>query len=68
MDELETARRLADEGRLHDALQLAQAFCERHPRHLEGWRLLAAIGERLGMSAASGIAHRRVAELERELN
>ncbi|MGH7903050.1 MAG: tetratricopeptide repeat protein [Candidatus Dormibacteraceae bacterium] len=63
MDLLQEARRLEEEGRLHDALEAAQAACERRPREPEAWTVLARISGRLGMTVASQDAARRAAEL-----
>ncbi|MGH7776557.1 MAG: tetratricopeptide repeat protein [Candidatus Dormibacterales bacterium] len=63
MDLLQRARELQAQGRLHEALEAAQAACERHPREPEAWALLAAVSGALGMAAASEDAARRAAEL-----
>ena len=66
MDLIQRARELFEEGRLHDALEVAQAACERQPRSPEAWELLSLVSGALGMAAASEDAARRAAELAGE--
>ncbi len=65
MDLLQHARRLYERGEMHDALEAAQAACERAPRDAEGWWLLACVSRHTGLPQASDQAFRRAAELSR---
>jgi len=47
--ELLTVTSLLHEGRLYKAEQLCRAFLQRHPAHVEGMRLLAALGVQLNV-------------------
>ncbi len=49
---------------MHDALQAAQAACDRAPKDPDAWRLLGRISRHTGMPAASDDAHRRAAALD----
>lgn len=50
---------------MHDALEVAQAACERHGKDAEAWWLLGCISRYTGMPAASDDAFRRAAALSR---
>jgi tetratricopeptide (TPR) repeat protein len=63
MDALQAARAAYRAGRVYDALEAAQAACERRPKDPEAWRLLAAISRHAGMPAASEDAFQRAAAL-----
>lgn len=65
MELLQKARELYHSGEMHDALEVAQAACERQPRNGEAWWLLACISRHAAMPAASDDAFRRAAELTR---
>lgn len=63
MDPFQHARQLYSDGRVHDALEVAQSGCEQHPRDPEGWWLLAQISRHVGLEQASDLAFRRAAQL-----
>jgi hypothetical protein len=63
MDLLQRARELYVAGRMHDALEVAQAACDRSPKNAEAWALLGRISRFTGMPAASDLAFRRAATL-----
>ena len=63
MDLLQHARDLFVTGRLHDALEAAQAACDRAPKDPDAWWLLACISRHTGMPAASDEAFRRACAL-----
>ena len=65
MDLLRRAYELYTAGRMHDALEAAQAACDRAPRDAEAWALLARIDRHLGLWAASDQAFQRAATLDR---
>src|SRR5919108_3067592 len=65
MDLVQRARELYCEGRMHDALEAAQAACDRAPKDPEAWRLLARVSRHVGLTAASDDAFRRAAALTR---
>jgi hypothetical protein len=48
---------------MHDALEAAQAACDRAPKDPEAWRLLARVSRHVGLTAASDDAFRRAAAL-----
>ncbi len=50
---------------MHDALEAAQAACDRTPRNAEAWALLARIVRHIGLPAASDQAFQRAAALDR---
>ncbi len=50
---------------MHDALEVAQAACDRAPRDAEAWALLARIVRHLGLPAASDQAFQRAVVLDR---
>ncbi len=52
---------------MHDALQAAQAACDRAPKDSEAWWLLGRISRHTGMPAASDEAFRRASQLDRKL-
>jgi hypothetical protein len=52
---------------MHDALEAAQAACDRAPRDSEAWWLLGRISRHTGLPGASDVAFRRAAELDRRL-
>jgi hypothetical protein len=64
MDLLQHARSLYGAGRMHDALEAAQAACDRAPKDPRAWWLLGQISRHTGMPAASDAAFRRAAELD----
>jgi hypothetical protein len=64
MDLIQHARELYTTGRMHDALEAAQAACDRAPKDSEAWSLLARISRHTGMPAASDQAFRRAAQLD----
>jgi len=51
---------------MHDALEAAQAACERKPKDAEAWWLLGCISRYTGMPGASDAAFRRAADLSRK--
>ena len=63
MDLVQRARDLYSAGRMHDALEAAQAACDRAPKDPEAWRLLARVSRHVGLTAASDDAFRRAAAL-----
>src|SRR3979409_2328074 len=63
MDLVQRARDLYSTGRMHDALEAAQAACDRAPKDPEAWRLLARVSRYVGLTAASDDAFRRSAAL-----
>lgn len=65
MDLVQRARELYCVGRMHDALEAAQAACDRAPKDPEAWRLLARVSRHVGLTAASEDAFRRAAALTR---
>jgi hypothetical protein len=65
MELLQRARELYSKGQMHDALEAAQAACERRPKHAGAWQLLGSIARYLDMPSASDDAWRRAAELSR---
>lgn len=67
MDLLQHARNLFATGRMHDALEAAQAACDRAPKDPEAWWLLGRISRHTGLPAASDEAFRRAAHLNDRL-
>jgi hypothetical protein len=67
MDLLQRARELYGSGRMHDALEAAQAACDRAPKDAEAWWLLGRIGQHVDLPAASDEAFRRAARLSERL-
>jgi len=67
MDLIQRARDLYVRGRLHDALEAAQAACDRAPKDPEAWSLLGRISRHTGLPAASDEAFRRASELDSRL-
>src|SRR6266545_484415 len=65
MDLIQHARDLYAAGRMHDALEAAQAACDRAPKDSEAWWLLGRISRHTGMPAASDDAFRRATLLNR---
>lgn len=63
MDLLQHARELYAAGRMHDALEVAQAACDRAPRDSEAWWLLGQVSRHTGLVAASDAAFRKASEL-----
>ena len=51
---------------MHDALEAAQAACERQPKDAEAWWLLGCISRYTDLPAASDDAFRRASELSRK--
>ena len=66
MEPLQKARALYERGEMHDALEVAQAACERKPKDAEAWWLLGCISRYVDLPAASDDAFRRAAELSRK--
>jgi hypothetical protein len=64
MDLLQHARQLFATGRMHDALEAAQAACDRAPKDAQAWWLLARIGRHTDMPVASDRAFQRAAQLD----
>ena len=67
MDLLKHARELYEAGRMHDALEAAQAACDRAPKDPGAWALLGRVSRHTGMPAASDDAFRRAAQLDNRL-
>lgn len=67
MDLIQRASELYAAGRMHDALEAAQAACDRSPKDADAWWLLGRIGRHTGMPAASDDAFRRAVELNHSL-
>lgn len=59
----QAARSLYRSGRMHDALEAAQAACEHSPRDPDAWALLARIARRCGLPASAEDAFQRAAAL-----
>ena len=66
MELLQKARSLYQAGEMHDALEVAQAACERKPKDAEAWWLLGCISRYTAMPAASDDAFRRAGGLSRK--
>jgi hypothetical protein len=64
MDLIQHARELYTTGRMHDALEAAQAACDRAPKDSEAWSLLGRISRHTGLPAASDEAFRRASLLD----
>jgi hypothetical protein len=64
MDLLNRARDLYVAGRMHDALEAAQAACDRAPKDPEAWWLLGRISRHTGLLAASDVAFHKACELD----
>src|SRR2546423_14950396 len=64
MDLIQHARQLYASGRMHDALEVAQAACDRAPKDSEAWALLGRITRHAGMPAASDDAFWRASQLD----
>ena len=64
MDLLNHARDLYVAGRMHDALEAAQAACDRAPKDPEAWWLLGRISRHTGLLAASDVAFLKAVELD----
>jgi hypothetical protein len=64
MDLIQHARELYATGRMHDALEVAQAACDRAPKDSEAWLLLGRISRHIGLPAASDDAFRRACQLD----
>ena len=67
MDLIQHARELYATGRMHDALEAAQAACDRAPKASEAWSLLGRISRHTGLPAASDEAFRRASQLDGRL-
>ena len=65
MDLVQRAREQYSAGRMHDALEAAQAACDRAPKDAEAWWLLGRISRHVGLAAASDDAFRRASALTR---
>jgi Tetratricopeptide repeat len=63
MDLVQRAHELYCGGRMHDAMEAAQAACDRAPKDPEAWRLLARVSRHIGLTVASDDAFRRAAAL-----
>ncbi|MDQ6771386.1 MAG: tetratricopeptide repeat protein [Candidatus Dormibacteraeota bacterium] len=63
MDLLQRARELYAAGRPHDALEAAQAACDRAPKDPEAWALLGRVSRHAGLPAASDDAFLRASRL-----
>jgi hypothetical protein len=50
---------------MYEALEVAQAACDRTPRNAEAWALLARIVRHVGLPAASDQAFQKAAALDR---
>lgn len=64
MDLIQHARELYSTGRMHDALEAAQAACDRAPKDSEAWSLLGRISRHTGLPAASDEAFLRASQLD----
>src|SRR5215472_5544618 len=64
MDLLNRARDLYLAGRMHDALEAAQAACDRAPKDSEAWWLLGCVSRHTGLLAASDVAFLKAHELD----
>lgn len=64
MDILKHARDLYVAGRMHDALEAAQAACDRAPKDPEAWWLLGRVSRHTGFLAASDLAFQKASELD----
>jgi tetratricopeptide (TPR) repeat protein len=62
---LQRARELYESGRVHDALEAAQAACDRKPKDAEAWWVLGCISRYENLPAASDTAFRKAAALSR---
>ena len=51
---------------MHDALEVAQAACERQPKDAEAWWLLGCVSRYTALPAASDDAFRRASQLSRK--
>ncbi len=67
MDVLKRARELYAAGRMHDALEAAQAACDRAPKDPEAWWLLGCVSRHTGLLAASDVAFQKASELDRQI-
>ena len=63
MELLQRARELYESGRVHDALEAAQAACDRKPKDAEAWWLLGCISRFENLPAASDTAFAKAAAL-----
>lgn len=63
MELLQRAHELYTTGNMHDALEAAQAACDRAPKNAEAWSLLGRVSRFTGLPAASDDAFRRAALL-----
>jgi hypothetical protein len=64
MDLIQHARELYATGRMHQALEAAQAACDRAPKDSEAWSLLGRVSRHAGLRAASDEAFRRASQLD----
>src|SRR5258706_9483432 len=67
MAPLQHALELFATGRMHDALEAAQAACDRAPKDADAWWLLARVSRHTGMPVASDRAFQRAAQLDARL-
>lgn len=65
MDLLQASLELYRRGLMHDALEAAQAACDRAPKDAEAWWLLGRVCRHNGLPSTSDEAFRRAAELNR---
>jgi hypothetical protein len=63
---LQKARSLYEAGEMHDALEAAQAACERQPKDAEAWWLLGCVSRYTDLPAASDDAFRRASRFSRK--
>src|SRR5258708_6621958 len=64
MDLLQHAHDLYTTGRMHDALEAAQAACDRTPKAPRAWWLLGRISRHTDMPVASDVAFQRASLLD----
>jgi hypothetical protein len=63
MHSIQQARDLYLGGNFHEALKVAQAVCEQHPKDADAWWLLGCVSRHTGMPQASDDAFRRATAL-----
>jgi hypothetical protein len=63
MGALQRAAELYAEGRVHDALKVAQVACDVRPKDADSWWLLGQVTRHAGLTQASDDAFRRASEL-----
>src|SRR5215472_9400671 len=62
MDLIQHARELYTAGRMHDALEAAQAACDRSPKDPEAWSLLGRVSRRAQPHRVSAERFRSLAQ------